>query len=55
MESVLLAFFRCKKPRNMLGVVAGIPRVHNVDIYLLHTSFDMNHVIVLSCHICFAW
>ena len=35
----------------MLGVVAGIPRVHN----LLHTSFDINRVIVLSCHICFAW
>ena len=39
----------------MLGVVAGIPRVHNVDIYLLHISFDINHVIVSSCHICFAW
>ena len=24
-------------------------------ICILHTSFDMNHVIVLSCHICFAW
>ena len=39
----------------MLGVVAGILRVHNVDIYLLHTSFDMNCAIVLSCHICFVW
>ena len=39
----------------MLGVVAGIPRVHNVDIYLLLTSFDIYHVIVSSCYICFAW
>ena len=39
----------------MLGVVAGIPRVHNVDIYLLHTSFDRYRVIVSSCLICFAW
>ena len=39
----------------MLGVVAGILRVHNVDIYLLHTSFEMNRAIVSSCHVCFAW
>ena len=31
---VFMAFFRRKRPRNTLGVAAGIPRVHNVDIYI---------------------
>ena len=35
---VVWAFFRRKRHRSTSSVVAGIPRVHNVDNYCLHTS-----------------